>query len=82
MEWVQVHTHCKTLFAILYASSLFSALTKMFVPSTKMTNSLWLAELTMSLMYKRKSRGPSTDPCGTPKRIHSVYDFTLVKENF
>ena len=44
----------------------------MFVSSAKITNSLWLAELTMSLMYKRKSRGPSTDPCGTPKRIHNV----------
>ena len=50
----------------------------MFMSSAKITNSLWLAELTMSLMYKRKSRGPSTDPCGTPKRIHSVSYFTLL----
>ena len=30
-------------------------------------------------MYKRKSIGLSTDPCGTPKRIHSVSDFFIIK---
>ena len=33
-----------------------------------------LIELCKSFMYKRRSRGPRTDPCGTPKLILSSSD--------
>ena len=36
------------------------------VSSAKWTKRIWFEDLCMSMIYKRKSIGPNTDPCGTP----------------
>ena len=60
--------------------ALFLAATNILVSSANITNSPWFVERIISLMYKRNKRGPSTDPCGTPKSIVSVSD--LISLNF
>ena len=71
-----VYTEESTLLAILYASDLVLAETKIFVSSAKRTKWPKTDDLTISLMYNKNNRGPKTDPCGTPYFIDSKLDFT------
>jgi hypothetical protein len=61
----------------LYASALLSAATKIFVSSAKTTKCPRLDALEMSLIYIKKSKGPRTDPCGTPYLTNPKSDFSL-----
>jgi len=46
---------------------------KILVSSAKRTKLKNLEDKWMSLIYKRNSRGPSIEPCGTPQLITSNY---------
>ena len=39
-------------------------------------------QVALSFTYMRKSKGPNTDPCGTPHVISRVYDFTLLYRTY
>ena len=49
---------------------------KRFVSSAKKIVDRSLVQLARSLMYIRKSKGPRTDPCGTPHVIGITADLT------
>ena len=42
----------------------------------------WSEDLCMSLMYKRKSTGPNTDPCGTPYVMFDIEELEFLTETY
>ena len=50
---------------------------KIIVSSANWANRIWFEDLCMSLIYKRKSNGPNTDPCGTPNVMFDIEELEL-----
>ena len=51
----------------------------MFVSSAKRKKDNLLDMFGKSFMYNKKSRGPRTEPCGTPQEIDNVSEETPLK---
>ena len=63
-QWVR-HLRSLLIFLVLFGNDLFKMCIR-FVSSAKCLVVEYLMHLCRSLMYIRKSRGPRTDPWGTP----------------
>ena len=73
--------HSFTFFSISLAVSISRSILELWknmpVSSAKILKSPFLHEFAMSLMYIIKSRGPSTDPCGTPQEKGFIHEYSL-----
>ena len=55
---------------------------KTVVSSAKWTKRIWFEDLYMLLIYKRKSTGPNTDPCGTPNVMFDIEELQFSIETY
>ena len=62
----QLSTPTSSLFTVAWTLLMPLSYAKTVVSSAKWTKCFIFEDLYMSLIYKRKSTGPNTDPCRTP----------------
>ena len=71
---------CQSTMAWTLSMSLSDAET--VLSSAKWTKRIWFEDLCMSLTYKRKSSGPSTEPCRTPNVMFDIEELEFLTEIF
>ena len=66
----------RSLLPFSYASAADWPWTNMLVSSANNMKVPRLEAFDMSFMYKRNSKGPNTEPCGTPNLTINLSDFS------
>ena len=55
---------------------------KTVISSAKWTKRIWFEDLYMSLIYKRKSAGINTEPCGPPNILFDIEELPFLIETY
>ena len=73
-------TLTSSVFTVTWTLLMSLSVSKTVVSSAKWTKRIWFEDLYMSLMYKRKSTGPNTEPCGTPNVMFDIEELQFLIE--
>ena len=69
-------------FPIPSGMNIVKADAKTVVSSAKWTKRTWFEDLNMLFIYKRKSTGPNTDPCGTSSAMFDIEELQFSIETY
>ena len=79
---IQLSTPTSTLFTVARTLLMSLSDAKTVVSSTKWTKRFWFEDLYISLIYKRKSAGPNTEPCATSNVMFDVEELQFLIEKY
>ena len=75
----QLSAPTSSLFTVAWTLLMSLSDANTVVSSAKWTKRIWFY---MSLIYKRKSTGPNTDPCGTPNVMFDIEELQFLIETY